>query len=272
MVLRRRSEDGTNRLSRECVLALREIVEKIRAEARPLVIAGNARFFSAGAELGEIALLDGPSAYEFSKMGQALMDSIEQFPAPGCMRLFRDTAWAVGWIWRWHVIGGSPRPMPSLDIAALLWDRFTGWGGSATVAAARWQGRCAGNICGGGEDQRAAGVGDWIGGGGGRGSGGGGFAEDRDVRTPRSAPQALKRGDISNGLRARMNSCPSRAQHEHANAAPSDSRFLTGLSARFGMTRLCDARPYGAGMPHRNDYSTSETLPSMKVIFMSLYL
>src|SRR5579863_7835646 len=81
-VLRLHSADGTNRLSRGCVLALREIVQKISTQARPLVITGNARFFSAGAELAEIALLDGPSAYEFSKMGQALMDSIEQFPAP----------------------------------------------------------------------------------------------------------------------------------------------------------------------------------------------
>jgi enoyl-CoA hydratase len=82
LVLRLRSEDGTNRLSRGCVLALHEIVQKISVPARPLVITGNARFFSAGAELGEIAVLDGPSAYEFSKMGQALMDSVEQFPAP----------------------------------------------------------------------------------------------------------------------------------------------------------------------------------------------
>jgi len=63
-------------------LALREVVRKLGAHGRPLVITGNARFFSAGAELGEIDRLDGPAAYEFSKMGQALMDSIEQFPAP----------------------------------------------------------------------------------------------------------------------------------------------------------------------------------------------
>jgi enoyl-CoA hydratase/carnithine racemase len=81
-VLRLWSADGTNRLSRECVAALYAIIQKISAQARPLVITANARFFSAGAELGEIAALDGPSAYEFSKMGQALMDSIEQFPAP----------------------------------------------------------------------------------------------------------------------------------------------------------------------------------------------
>jgi enoyl-CoA hydratase/carnithine racemase len=68
-VLPLHSADGTNRLSRECVAALQEIVRKMSAEARPLVITGNAKVFSAGAELEEIAALDGPSAYEFFKMG-----------------------------------------------------------------------------------------------------------------------------------------------------------------------------------------------------------
>jgi hypothetical protein len=44
--------------------------------------AGNTGFFSVGAELQEISALDAPSAYEFSKMGQALMSAIDQFPAP----------------------------------------------------------------------------------------------------------------------------------------------------------------------------------------------
>jgi enoyl-CoA hydratase/carnithine racemase len=82
LVLRLRSEDGTNRLSRECVLALQEIVRRLGAEPRPLVITGNAKFFSAGADLAEITALDGPSAHEFAKMGQALMHSVEEFPAP----------------------------------------------------------------------------------------------------------------------------------------------------------------------------------------------
>jgi enoyl-CoA hydratase/carnithine racemase len=51
-------------------------------EPRPIVFTGNDRFFSAGAELEEISLLDGPSAYEFAKMGQGLMNAIAEFPAP----------------------------------------------------------------------------------------------------------------------------------------------------------------------------------------------
>jgi enoyl-CoA hydratase/carnithine racemase len=128
-VLQLRSEDGTNRLSRECVLALQEIVQKISAPAQPLVITGNARFFSAGAELEEIAALDGPSAYEFSKMGQALMDSIEQFPAPVyaavsgyCMGGGLDLALAC------HRRIASPHAVFGHRGAAL--GLITGWGGT----------------------------------------------------------------------------------------------------------------------------------------------
>jgi enoyl-CoA hydratase/carnithine racemase len=81
-LLQLHSADGTNRLTRECVATLQALVQKIGAEARPLVITGNTKFFSAGAELAEIAALEGPSACEFSRMGQTLMRSLEQFPAP----------------------------------------------------------------------------------------------------------------------------------------------------------------------------------------------
>jgi enoyl-CoA hydratase/carnithine racemase len=80
-LLRLQSQDGTNRLTQQRVQALQEIVGTISAQALPLVIAGNTSFFSVGAELQEISELDGPSAYEFSKMGQALMGMIDQFPA-----------------------------------------------------------------------------------------------------------------------------------------------------------------------------------------------
>ncbi len=80
--LQLQSKDGTNRLSQECVTALTEIVERMSAKARPLVITGNEKFFSVGADLEEIAALDGPAAYEFSRMGQVLMRAVEQFPSP----------------------------------------------------------------------------------------------------------------------------------------------------------------------------------------------
>jgi enoyl-CoA hydratase/carnithine racemase len=68
--LRLWSEDGTNRMMRECVLSLTDAVAKVALENQPLVLAGNDRFFSAGADLNEISVLDAPTAYEFSKTGQ----------------------------------------------------------------------------------------------------------------------------------------------------------------------------------------------------------
>src|SRR6478735_12793465 len=81
-LLRLVSDDGTNRLTREFVLALTKALSGLVPAARPLVIAGNERFFSAGADLREIAALNARSAYEFSKMGQGLMSQIDNFPAP----------------------------------------------------------------------------------------------------------------------------------------------------------------------------------------------
>jgi len=83
-LLRLVSDDGTNRLTRECVLALTETIHDLARVPQPLVITGNERFFSAGADLNEVAALDGPTGYEFSKMGQELMNAIEAFPALVC--------------------------------------------------------------------------------------------------------------------------------------------------------------------------------------------
>jgi enoyl-CoA hydratase len=79
--LRLQSEDGTNRLTGACVLALTEQLRDLARKPEPLIITGNRRFFSAGADLREIAALTGPEAYEFSRMGQTLMNAIEHFPS-----------------------------------------------------------------------------------------------------------------------------------------------------------------------------------------------
>jgi enoyl-CoA hydratase len=78
-LLRLISSDGTNRLTCERVRALTETLERL--PPHPLLIAGNESFFSAGADLHEIAALTGPSAYEFARVGQALMNAIDNFPA-----------------------------------------------------------------------------------------------------------------------------------------------------------------------------------------------
>ncbi|HWR37648.1 MAG TPA: hypothetical protein VN622_17435 [Clostridia bacterium] len=60
-------------MTRARVLALTAAVLRLAVHAQPLVIIGNERFFSLGADLAEIATLIGPSAHEFAAMGQRLM-------------------------------------------------------------------------------------------------------------------------------------------------------------------------------------------------------
>ena len=75
--------DDTNRLTRDRVLALTRAVQELASSKypKPLTITGNDHFFSAGADLHEIAALTGPAAYEFSAMGQTLMNTVANFPA-----------------------------------------------------------------------------------------------------------------------------------------------------------------------------------------------
>lgn len=128
-ILRLSSADGTNRLTRGWVGALTRIVEILAQDPQPLVITGNAHFFSAGAELAEIASLTAPQAYEFSKMGQRLMALIEGFPAPViaairgyCMGGGLDLALAC------HHRIAAPNAIFGHRGAAL--GLITGWGGT----------------------------------------------------------------------------------------------------------------------------------------------
>jgi len=86
-VLQLVSSDGTNKLSMSQIIALHRIVQELKTEAesgqiKALIITGNDKFFSAGADLNEIAQLSGSEAFEFSRRGQALMLALDQFPVP----------------------------------------------------------------------------------------------------------------------------------------------------------------------------------------------
>ncbi|HET6933469.1 MAG TPA: enoyl-CoA hydratase/isomerase family protein [Candidatus Angelobacter sp.] len=86
-VLRLTSSDGTNKLGVSLIRALLATICNLRADAESrkisrLIITGNERFFSAGADLNEIAQLTGPEAFEFSRLGQRLMNAIDRFPVP----------------------------------------------------------------------------------------------------------------------------------------------------------------------------------------------
>lgn len=79
--LRLVSADGSNRLTLKTINRLTTAVETLAPGGLPLVLCGNQRFFSAGADLNEIASLHGVSALEFARSGQRLMDAIDGYPA-----------------------------------------------------------------------------------------------------------------------------------------------------------------------------------------------
>ena len=67
-MLRLVSSDGTNKLGMERISALHRIIEELRAEAESghinrLIITGNDKFFSAGADLNEISQLTGRAGF-----------------------------------------------------------------------------------------------------------------------------------------------------------------------------------------------------------------
>lgn len=139
-ILRLISPDNTNRLTRACVLALTETIRALAREKQPLVIAGNSHFFSVGADLNEIAALPGPEAYEFSQMGQALMNAIAAFPAPviaavegHCMGGGFDLALAC------HRRIAAPNAVFGHRGAAL--GLITGWGGTQRLPRLIGKGR-----------------------------------------------------------------------------------------------------------------------------------
>jgi enoyl-CoA hydratase/carnithine racemase len=139
-ILRLISADGTNRLTRACVLALTAALHKLGNLPTPLVIAGNLHFFSVGADLNEIAALTGPEAYNFSAMGQTLMNLIATFPAPviaaiegHCMGGGLDLALAC------HRRIAAPHAVFGHRGAAL--GLMTGWGGTQRLPRLIGKGR-----------------------------------------------------------------------------------------------------------------------------------
>lgn len=134
------SDDGTNRLTRTCVLELTLTLVELRREPKPLIVSGNARFFSAGADLMEIQALNAVSALEFARMGQRLMKTIAEFPCPVyaaiqgyCMGGGLDLALAC------HRRIASPHAVFGHRGAAL--GLITGWGGTQRLPILIGKGR-----------------------------------------------------------------------------------------------------------------------------------
>jgi enoyl-CoA hydratase/carnithine racemase len=138
--LRLMSEDGTNRLTLELVRQLADSVLDMWTDAKPLIIHGNERFFSAGADLSEIQTLNVSSAFAFAKAGQRLMNAIAQFPAPVyaairgyCMGGGLDLALAC------HRRIAAPNAVFGHRGAAL--GLVTGWGGTQRLPRLVGKGR-----------------------------------------------------------------------------------------------------------------------------------
>ncbi len=140
VLLRLCSEDSTNRLPRDLVLSLTRVLRQLAHENQPVVIAGSERFFSAGADLSEIAALAGPTAFEFAKVGQELMQTLDDFPAPVaaaisgyCMGGGLDLALASGYrIASPHAVFGHRGAALGL---------MTGWGGTQRLPRLIGKGR-----------------------------------------------------------------------------------------------------------------------------------
>lgn len=139
-VVRLCSDDGTNRLTANLVASLTDAVRELAHTHRPLVVTGSENFFSAGADLEEIAVLDAPAAYEFSKMGQSLMRLVDEFPARVaaaisgyCMGGGLDLALAC----RYRI--ASPNAVFGHRGAAL--GLITGWGGTQRLPRLIGRGR-----------------------------------------------------------------------------------------------------------------------------------
>jgi enoyl-CoA hydratase len=139
-ILRLQSDDATNRLTRDCVQTLAAEIGELASKSAPLIVAGNKRFFSAGADLREISRLNGTDAFEFAQMGQRLMEAIDHFPAPVyaaiegyCMGGALDLALACD-----HRIA-SPHTVFGHRGAAL--GLITGWGGTQRLPRLIGKGR-----------------------------------------------------------------------------------------------------------------------------------
>jgi enoyl-CoA hydratase/carnithine racemase len=139
-ILHLTSLDDTNRLTRACVLALTATFAEQEEQPRPLIIAGNPQFFSVGADLNEIAALTAAEAYEFSALGQKMMNAIAGYPAAviaaiegHCMGGGLDLALAC------HRRIAAPSAVFGHRGAAL--GLMTGWGGTQRLPRLIGKGR-----------------------------------------------------------------------------------------------------------------------------------
>jgi enoyl-CoA hydratase/carnithine racemase len=120
-------------MNRLTIALISSVSSELQQLSGPVVITGNERFFSAGADLNEIAQLPRNEALDFALTGQRLMERIERHPAPiaatisgYCMGGGLDLALAC------HLRVASPNAIFGHRGAAL--GIMTGWGGTQRLS------------------------------------------------------------------------------------------------------------------------------------------
>jgi len=79
-VLRLASPDGTNRLTRACALELTAAVRELAPAAQPLIVTGNEKFFSAGANIKMLSSVDPVFKYYFCLHANEMLQRLEHTP------------------------------------------------------------------------------------------------------------------------------------------------------------------------------------------------
>lgn len=80
MIVRFTRPEIRNPFSREVVERLHEIVDSVDDGAKKLIFTGSGDAFASGANLNEIAALSSDDAPEFARLGQSLMQKIDELP------------------------------------------------------------------------------------------------------------------------------------------------------------------------------------------------
>jgi enoyl-CoA hydratase/carnithine racemase len=124
------SADGMNRLPLANFLQLGEILARLAQQnpVQPLILTGNEKFFSTGADLAEIRQLTGDTAIQFSRRGQQVTDALDRFPAL--------TIAAI----RGYCMGGSMDTAMACDLRICSPDAVFGHRGAALGILTGWGG------------------------------------------------------------------------------------------------------------------------------------
>ena len=106
-------------LNRRTMAELEALLDEVRRRApRALVLTGEGRFFCAGADIREMAAMDGRELYDWALLGSRLNTNLEELPMPMGTSAWkrRPSCWSST---RW--------PPPPITAADWCWPRWINW-------------------------------------------------------------------------------------------------------------------------------------------------